>query len=79
MAGSGNRNERDAPDLNPSQTGAVHVQETADANIGIAVADDSLNTTERLHQEPKGHGREFRVKIMEYRYQLLAWVDAVDD
>src|SRR5258708_16144839 len=78
MAGSGNRNERNSTDLNSPQTRAVHMQETSNADPSIAVADESFNATERLHQEPKGHGWEFHMEIIEHGYQMIARIHGVD-
>jgi hypothetical protein len=79
MAGSGYRNERNSTDLNSPQTRAVHMQEASNADPGIAAADESFNTTERLHQEPQGDGWKFHVKVIERRYQLVARINGVDD
>ena len=79
MAGSGNRNERNSTDLNSLQARAVHMHEPSNADPGIAIADKSFNATERLHQEPQRHGREFQMEVIERRYQLVARIHGVDD
>ncbi len=79
MAGSGNGNEHNPTDFNSPQTRAVNMHEPSNADPGIAVADESFNATERLHQEPQRHGWKLRVKIIEHHYQLVARIHGVDD
>ena len=78
MSGSRDRNDLHAPDLNDLQACAVHVDQAADADPGIAVADNPFDSVKRLHREPQRNGGEFGVKIVEHRHQLIARVHAVD-
>ena len=55
------------------------MQEPANANRGIAVANDAVNSAQRLHQEPEGYGSELCMKVGDHRDQLLARVHTVDD